>query len=169
MAAELRHQRIQESIATNPQFSFISPRFFTAFAESIFPLVFFVDGRVANLELNMADARGFFQNSQMPDGFFRAKQPFGLNEIGPGMNIIFEAHPIQPGANQGVGNYVLDPASANLSQFCLLYTNFVNQTVRSLYPSPTGILRDALNANLDNFFSPLPAQGCTTQIFPFGK
>ena len=166
VAAELRHQRIQQSIATNPEFSFISPRYFTAFAESIFPLVFFVDGRLANLELNMTNARGFFQNSEMPEDFFRAKQPFGLNEIGAGIDIIFAAHPIQPGANQGVGNFVLDPASANLSQFCLLYTNFVNETVRSLYPSPTGILRDALNANLDNFFSPLPTQGCT-QFFPF--
>jgi len=167
-AAELRHQRIQQSIATNPQFSFISPRYFTAFAESIFPLVFFVDGRVADQELNLTDARGFFQNSQMPDGFFRAKQPFGLNEIGNGIDVIFAAHPIQPGENQGVGNYVLNSASANLSEFCLLYTNFVNQTVRSLYPNPTGILRDALNANLDNFYSPLPAQGCT-QFFPYGR
>ena len=168
VAAELRHQRILESIATNPQFSFISPRFFTAFAESILPLALFVDGRVSNQELNMTNARGFFQNSQMPDGFFRAKQPFGLNDIGIDINIIFEAHPIQPGRNQGIGNYVLDPTSANISQFCLLYTNFVNNTVRSLYPSPTGVLLDALNANLDNFFSPLPASGCT-QFFPYGK
>ena len=116
----------------------------------------------------MTDARGFFQNMQMPDGFFRAKQPFGLNDIGAGIDIIFAAHPIQPGANQGVNNYVLNPASANLSEFCLLYTNFVNNTVRSLYPSPKGVLLDALNANLDNFFSPLPAQGCT-QFFPYGK
>jgi len=168
-ATELRHQRIQESIATNPQFSFISPRYFTAFAESIFPLVFFVDGRVANAELSMTDARGFFQHMKMPDGFFRAKQPFGFNEIGAGINLIFSAHPIQPGANQGVNNYVLDPASANLSEFCLLYTNFVNDTVRGLlYPNPTGVLLDALNANLDNFFSPIQAQGCT-QFFPYGR
>jgi hypothetical protein len=167
VAAELRHQRIQQSIATNPQFSFISPRYFTAFAESIFPLVFFVDGRVSNLELNMTNARGFFQNSEMPEDFFRANHSIGLNEIGVGITILFEAHPIQPGANQGVGNYVLNPASANLSEFCLLYTNFVNQTVRSLYPAPTGILRDALNANLDNFFGPAGTQGCT-QFFPYG-
>ena len=173
MAAELRHQRIQQSIATNPEFSFISPRYFTAFAESIFPLVFFVDGRasngqLANAELDMADARGFFQNMTFPDGFFRAKHPFGLNDIGQGIDILFAAHPIQPGANQGINNYVLNPASANLSEFCLLYTNFVNTTVRGLYPNPTGVLRDALNANLNNFYSPLPAQGCT-QFFPYGN
>jgi unspecific peroxygenase len=117
----------------------------------------------------MVNARGFFQNMKFPDGFFRAKQPFGLEDIGQGIDAIFAAHPIQPGANQGVNNYVLNPASANLSEFCLLYTNFVNNTVRGLYPNPTGVLRDALNANLNNFFSPLPAQGCTTQFFPYGN
>jgi hypothetical protein len=116
----------------------------------------------------MTNARRFFQDMHMPDGFFRAKAPIGLNEIGAGIDVIFAAHPIQPGKNQGAGNYVLDPASANLSQFCLLYTNYVNDTVRSLYPSPTGILLDAMNANLDNFFSPIGAQGCT-QFFPYGK
>ena len=116
----------------------------------------------------MADARGFFQNNQMPDGFFRPNKPYGLKEIAVGVNLVFDAHPILPGKNQGIGNYVLDPTSANISQFCLLYTTFVNNTVRSLYPSPTGVLLDALNANLDNFFSPLPASGCT-QFFPYGK
>jgi hypothetical protein len=116
----------------------------------------------------MADARGFFQNMKMPDDFFRTKQPFGLTDIGDSIDFIFSAHPIQPGANQGVNNYVLDPASANLSEPCLLYTNFVNNTVRGLYPNPTGALRHALNANLDNFFSPLAAEGCT-QFFPYGK
>ena len=115
----------------------------------------------------MTNARGFFQNSQMPDDFFRSNTSITLDVIGDGITIIFDAHPIQPGANQGVGNYVLDPASANISELCLLYTNFVNQTVRSLYPSPRGVLRDALNANLDNFFSPIA--GDCTQIFPYGK
>lgn len=117
----------------------------------------------------MTDARGFFQNMQFPEGFFRPNQSFGLNEIGEGIDIIFSAHPIQPGTNQGVNNYVLDPASANLSEFCLLYTNFVNNTVRGLYPNPKGVLRDALNANLDNFFSPLGTGSGCTQFFPYGK
>jgi unspecific peroxygenase len=130
-------------------------------------MVFFVDGRVSDLSLNMADARGFFQESRMPDGFHRAKAPMGLNDIGAYTNIIFQSHPIQPGVNEGIGNYVPDPASANLSELCLLYTNFVNNTVRSLYPSPTGILRDALDANLNNFFSALEQHGCT-QFFPWG-
>jgi len=167
-AAELRAQRIQQSIKTNPQFSFLSPRYFTAFAESIFPLVFFVDGRASNLSVPITNARGFFQNMEMPQDFFRANQSFGIDAIGQGIGIIFQAHPIQPGANQGINNYVLNPASANLSEFCLLYTNFVNETVRSLYPAPTGVLLDALKGNLDNFYSGIKNQGCT-QFFPYGK
>ena len=116
----------------------------------------------------MTNARGFFQNMEMPEDFFRANHPFGLNDIGDGINVIFEAHPIQPGTNQGVNNYVLDPASAHLGDLCLLYINSVNNTVRSLYPNPTGVLLDALNANLDNFFSPLRPQGCI-QLFSYGK
>jgi hypothetical protein len=46
---------------------------FTAFAESILPLVFFVDGR--------------------------AKSPIEINEIGGGINIVFAANPIQPGVD----------------------------------------------------------------------
>ena len=116
----------------------------------------------------MTAARGFFQNMEMPEGFFRANHPFGIDDIHDLANIVFDAHPIQPGSNQGgVNNYVVDPTSANLNQLCLIYTNFVNTTIRSFYPNPTGVLLDALNANLDNFFSPLAAQGCT-QFFPYG-
>ena len=104
----------------------------------------------------------------MPDGFFRSNESIGLDIIGGGINYLFQRFPIQPGRNQGVGNYILDPTSANFSEFCLLSTNFVNQTVRSLYPAPTGILLDRLNANLDNFYSPLLGQGCP-QFFPYGQ
>jgi len=166
VGGQYRWQRIQESIATNPNFSFISPRYFTAYAETVFPVLFFVDGRKHDGQLNLDVARGFFQNSEMPKGFFRANRSMGLSDgaLGDGINEVFSAHPIQPGKNEGVGNYVLDPTSADFSDFCLLYTNFVNVTVRSLYPNPTGDLRTALNSNLDFFFGP---SGCT-QIFPFG-
>lgn len=168
VAAEFRWQRIQESIATNPNFSFISPRYFTAYAESVFPLVFFVDGRVSDGRLSLPNARGFFQNSQMPTDFFRPNQSIGLDVIGNGIGAISSVHPIAPGKNEGVGNYVLDPTSADFDHFCLLYINFVNQTVRSLYPNPKGVLLDALKRNLDNFYSPLNGTDCE-QIFPYGK
>ena len=170
VAGEFRFQRIQESIATNPEFSFVSPRYFGAYGETVFPILFFVDGRVSDGQLNLTVARGFFQNSSMPDGFFRANRSIGLNETGNLAGTVFTAHPIQPGKNQGgVNNYVFDPTSASFNTSgCLLYNNFVNQTVRSLYPNPTGALRDALNINLDNFYIPLKGSGCP-QIFPFGQ
>jgi unspecific peroxygenase len=166
VAAEFRWQRIQDSMATNPTFSFVSPRYFTAYAESVFPTAFFVDGRVSNQQLNMADARGFFQNSQFPADFYRSNASFGLSEVGAGIDRVFTPHPIQPGANNGVGNYTLDPTSANFNQSCTLYTNFVNRTVRSLYPNPTGVLLNAVNANLDYFYGPMKS-GCK-QIFLYG-
>ena len=61
VAGELRYQRIHDSIATNPEFSFVSPRYFTAYAESVFQFLFFVDGRVSDSQLNLTVARGFFR------------------------------------------------------------------------------------------------------------
>jgi unspecific peroxygenase len=116
----------------------------------------------------LTNARGFFQNNQMPADFFRANRSIGLDDIGYNMRILFNVHPIKPGRNEGGGSYVPDPNSATLGDTCLLYTNFVNQTVRSLYPEPTGDLLHALNDNLDNFYGPLKESDCS-QIFPFGK
>ena len=45
----------------------------------------------------------------MPADFFHANRSIGPKEIGDNINIIFTVHPIEPGANQGVGNYVLGP------------------------------------------------------------
>ncbi|KAF8993190.1 Chloroperoxidase [Cyathus striatus] len=169
VAAELRHQRILQSIATNPQFSFVSPRYFTAFAESVFPIAFFVDGRKNDGQLPVDVARGFFQESRMPDGFFRHNGSISTADIGQGIAEVFTPHPIEPGRNVGgVNNFTLDPTSADFSTFCLLYQNFVDQTVKSLYPNPKGILLDALNRNLDFLFSPIKGSGCS-QVFPFGQ
>ena len=106
----------------------------------------------------------------MPEGFYRANRSMGLNEAGELVEIVFDAHPIQPGGNQGrVNNYVVDPTSANLNTSgCEGYHNFVNDKVLPLYPNPTGALRDALNVNLNNFYLPQKGTGCP-QIFPFGQ
>ncbi|KIJ34055.1 hypothetical protein M422DRAFT_263846 [Sphaerobolus stellatus SS14] len=169
VAAQFRFQRIQDSIATNPTFSFVSPRYYTAYAESVFPTVFFVDGRVANGQLSMDVARGFFQNMSMPPGFFRTNKSAGLSAIATGIGQVFLPHPIEPGSNQGaVNTYEVNPNSADFTNFCKLYTDFVNNTVKGLYPNPTGDLLNALNANLGFFFQPLAGQGCA-QVFPFGQ
>ncbi|KDR72025.1 hypothetical protein GALMADRAFT_143372 [Galerina marginata CBS 339.88] len=165
VASEFRWKRIQDSIATNPTFSFVSPRYFTAYAESTFPINFFIDGRQHDGQLDLTVARGFFQNSSMPDDFYRANG----TRATAGINVVAAAHPIQPGTNVGgVNNYVVDPMSANFNTFCLLYENFVNNTVKGLYPNPTGALLQALNTNLDFFFSGISDTGCT-QVFPYGK
>ncbi|KAF5327645.1 hypothetical protein D9619_004131 [Psilocybe cf. subviscida] len=166
-AREFRFQRIQDSIATNPQFSFISPRYYTAYAESVFPIVFFIDGRNSTLNLDLDVARGFFQDGRLPDGFFRANISTTLNRVGGGIDAIFSAHPIEPGANNGsVNSYTLDPDSADFSDFCKLYSDFVTKTVKGLYPNAQGQLLTALNQNLDFFFGAIADQGCT-QVPPF--
>ncbi|KAF5336406.1 hypothetical protein D9611_006738 [Ephemerocybe angulata] len=165
VAQELRHQRIQESIATNPTFDFTSPRFFTAFAESSFPIEFFVDGRNPVRALSMDNATLFFRDSKFPVDFFRAAAPTG----GTLAVEIFNAHPIAAGKNvNGINTFTPDPTSADFSSFCLLYTNFVTKTVGGLYPNPTGVLRRNLIINLGFFYDAIDGVGCT-ELFPYGK
>ncbi|KIJ50121.1 hypothetical protein M422DRAFT_245925 [Sphaerobolus stellatus SS14] len=143
-AAEYRFHRIQESIATNPQFSL-------------------ADGR-----LSLEDALGFFRDMRMPDDFHRNDGSKTGEMLNNALSTIFAAHPVQPGANNGtVNSYTVDPTSATLDDRCKLYTNFVNITVRNLYSNPTGILRENLNANLDFFFRSFEVEGCM-QLFPYG-
>jgi hypothetical protein len=68
-----------------------------------------VDGRNQSGALDLTTARGFFQNGQFPEGFYRRNGSFGLNEIGPDIAALTAAHPIAPGHNEGAGNYVLNP------------------------------------------------------------
>ncbi|KAJ3510932.1 heme-thiolate peroxidase [Agrocybe chaxingu] len=165
VAAELRFKRIQDSIATNPNFTFVGFRYFTAYGETVAPVNLFVDGRQDDGQLDMDAARGFFQFSRMPDGFFRANGPKG-NE---GRDEVIRAHPVQPGRNVGrVNSYTVDPTSPDFSTPCLLYENLVNVTVKGLYPNPKGKLRKALNTNLDFFFQAISGAGCT-QVFPYGR
>jgi hypothetical protein len=100
-----------------------------------------------------------------PDGFFRAGQPMSTQ----GIDVVAAAHPVVPGANNGtVNSYTPDPKSGDLSDLCKVYANFVNQTIKSLYPNPTGVLRDALNRNL-NFLYEFVATPTCPQVFPYGQ
>ncbi|KAF6744790.1 aromatic peroxygenase precursor [Ephemerocybe angulata] len=156
VAQELRHQRVQESIATNPTFNFTAPRFFTAFAESSFPIEFFVDGRNPVRGLSIANATLFFKESKFPVDFFRAAAPTG----GSLALDIFSAYPIAAGRNvNGINTYTPDPTSADFDKQCLLYSNFVTKTV---------VLRRNLIINLGFFFDAIENSGCT-ELFPYGK
>ncbi|KAJ3493560.1 heme-thiolate peroxidase [Agrocybe chaxingu] len=164
VAGELHFKRIQDSIATNPNFSFVDFRYVAAYGETAFLANLFVDGHRDDGQLDMDAAQGFFQFSRMPDNFFRAPSPRSV----AGAEVVIQAHPIQPGRNVGkVNSYTIDPTSSNFSTPCLMYEKFVNITVKSLYPNPTGQLRKALNMNLDFLFQRLAA-GCT-QVFPYGR
>ncbi|KAF5352359.1 hypothetical protein D9756_005988 [Leucocoprinus leucothites] len=167
VAGELRWRRFQDSVATNPEFSFLPPRYTAAYAEMVFPVNFFVDGRQTDGQLDLDVARGFFQHSQMPDDFHRADKPMSTEGIG---NVI-AAHSISPGRNiNGVNTYTPDPTAANFTSDttgCGFYQDFVNKTVIVLYPNPTGVLREALNRNLGYFYEALNPANCT-QLFPYG-
>ena len=70
--------RINDSIARNPTFSFGTPRYLTAYAETTFPLAFFVSNQTANTTLNVTldNAQSFFQTHQYPEGFYRRQAPY---------------------------------------------------------------------------------------------
>ncbi|KZV87671.1 aromatic peroxygenase precursor [Exidia glandulosa HHB12029] len=154
-AAEVRFQRVQDSIARNPTFNFANPRFNTAFVEAVFPIVFFIDGRLraaGETGLDLKVMRGFFEDHRMPKDFHRRGTA---------------AHDYIPGFNNGsVNNFVADPnfMGTQTELVCALYEKFVNSTV-ALYPNPHGALRAALNQNLDNFY--VAAEAHCDQIKPY--
>ncbi|KAF7972385.1 hypothetical protein HWV62_18102 [Athelia sp. TMB] len=162
-AAEVRWARLQDSRARNPAFTLTTPRFFTVYAESAFPVRFFVDGRApaTTPALSPADARGFFEATQFPAGFHRRNGSFGIQDLAADINALAAAHPIAPGHNEGAGNYVLDPEDPGFS-------SGVNVTTRGLYPNATGALRKALQQNAATFYQAVAAEGCT-QVFPWGQ
>ncbi|PPQ64867.1 hypothetical protein CVT26_002585 [Gymnopilus dilepis] len=166
-AAQLRKFLIQDSTQRNPQFSLVSPRLFTAFAESVFPINFFVDGRDKSGQLDLDTARSFFQNMTFPPNFHR--RAGAVSNVG--QDVVTDLLPnFKPGSNtKGVNTYKADPTSANLDQPCVRYTNFVNKNIKSLYPNPTGNLKDALKTNLQYLYEATVAagDGCT-QVFPYG-
>ncbi|KIJ46092.1 hypothetical protein M422DRAFT_77770, partial [Sphaerobolus stellatus SS14] len=169
-AAELRNQRIQQSMAENPEFVFVAPRILSAYSEAIFALIFFVDGRQNNRQLTMDAARDFFDLQHMPDGFNRQPAPVDFPIVDPLVTTIFNQHPFTPGINQGAGNFIPQPQTPVLSDFCGIYEDFVMRIVKGLYPNPQGPLLDALNLNLNFFFEGIAGRGSgCTQVFPYGQ
>ncbi|TEB37033.1 aromatic peroxygenase precursor [Coprinellus micaceus] len=168
VAAELRHQRIQQSIATNPTFDLTSPRFFTAFGEATLPYALFVDGRITEREtarLDMTNATLFFRDSKFPNDFWRAPAP----SSGTGIQDILSAYPIAPGRNvDGVNTYTPDPTSGDFSNPCGLYTGLVNKTIKGLYPNPTGVLRRNLIINLGFLYRASSGGDGCPELFPYG-
>jgi hypothetical protein len=103
--------RINDSIARNPTFWFDTPRYLTAYAETTFPLAFFVSNQTMTTTLNATvdDARSFFEQHMYPDGFYRRQAPYNFDQVGVMFGKIFDLVGVLPGHNEGVGNYVVNP------------------------------------------------------------
>ena len=103
--------RINDSIARNPTFWFQTPRFLTAYAETTFPLAFFVSNQTANTTLNatLDNARSFFDLHQYPEGFYRRQAPYDFSEVSTMFGKIFDLVGVPAGHNEGVNNFVTDP------------------------------------------------------------
>lgn len=143
-------------------------RYVAAYAEMVFPINFWIDGRRGDGQLDVEVARGFYRDGRMPKDFHRASKPMSAE----GIEAIIAAHEILPGRNvNGTNTYTPDPNApsffSNTTDSCGFYNNFVNITVVGLYPNPTGVLKDALNRNLDLFY--LAAGGDCPQVFPYGQ
>ncbi|RXW14104.1 heme-thiolate peroxidase [Candolleomyces aberdarensis] len=166
VAGELRFSRIQDSIATNPQFTFKNVRYITAYGETVFPINLFVDGRQTERKLSMDHAASFFRDMKFPPDFHRAAQP----SSGAGIEQVIAAYPWLPGGNADgqLNNYVVDPTSADFTNPCGLYT-FVIGSVQELYPNPTGILRRNLIKNLGYWYAGGFASAGCTELFPYGQ
>lgn len=167
VAAELRHQRLQDSIQTNPQLTFVAPRILSAYSEAVFPTIFFVDGRLNNGQLKLEVARSFFDKNMMPAGFHRQPAPVSFPTVTPLIQQVFDRHPFTPGVNDGANNFTSKPDTPDLFDFCGIYEDIVSRVLKIQYPNPTGQLRASLNTNLDFFYSAVKGHNCT-QVFPFG-
>ena len=124
--------RINDSIARNPNFSFDLPRYLTAYAETIFPLAFFVSNQTANTTLNatLDNARSFFDVHQYPEGFYRRQTPYDFDQVFAMYGKTLSLVGVLPGHNEGVGNYVVnskEPANVRRKIFLLLLARRSNR------------------------------------------
>ncbi|KIJ47013.1 hypothetical protein M422DRAFT_29002 [Sphaerobolus stellatus SS14] len=167
--AEYRHHLLQDSIQTNPELDFTSPRILSAYSEAVFPLVYFVDGRLNNRQLTQAAATSFFANQRFPADFYRQPAPVTFDIIEPMVGTIFNRYPFTPGKNYGVNNYVLMPDTPALGDFCGIYTDIALRVIPAQYPSPSSDLRKALNTNLGFLFDAVKVHHACTQVFPYER
>ncbi|KIJ24554.1 hypothetical protein M422DRAFT_274620 [Sphaerobolus stellatus SS14] len=168
-AAELRNQRLQNSTQTNPEFVFTSPHILSAYSEAVFPTIFFVSGRLNNRQLTIDAARHFFDLQQMPTDFHRQPAPVNFTIVDPLVLFLLNKHPFSPSVNHGKNNFVLQPQTPPLSDFCGIYEDIVLRVIPGQYPKPTGALKDGINKNLGFFFGAVSAERNCTQVFPFGR
>ncbi len=102
------------------------PDFTRPYAESVYPVAFFIDGRQTNGQLDLNVARGFFETNTFPPNFFRSGVSSGLREIAVGIQEVFVPPPIAPGGNNGtVNSYTPNLNSADFSNFLQAFTQIL--------------------------------------------
>ncbi|KIJ56417.1 hypothetical protein M422DRAFT_239636 [Sphaerobolus stellatus SS14] len=143
--AELRRQRLQDTIKTHPQLVFTSPRSLSAYSEA----------------LNLDAARGFFQNQRMPVDFHCQPAPVSFDLIEPLVDQIFAKCPFTPGVNterKTMWRSHKPPPS-------WIYRDIALRVMPAQYPNLTGDFKKALKKNLDFFFGSSAAHFDTLEVW----
>ncbi|KIJ38592.1 hypothetical protein M422DRAFT_258700 [Sphaerobolus stellatus SS14] len=144
------------------------PCYLNAYRDPAVALILFIDEHKADGYLNLKDALGFLRDMHMPNNLHHNDDSKTGQMVSNALSTIFAVHPVQPGVNNGtINSYTMNPTLATFNDRCKLYTNSINIMVCNLYPNPTGILRENLNANLDFFFRSFEVEGCMP-LFPYG-
>ncbi|KIJ48874.1 hypothetical protein M422DRAFT_247239 [Sphaerobolus stellatus SS14] len=167
-SAELRNQRLQSSIKTNPKLVYASLRILSAYSEAVFLTIFFVDGRLNNSQLTIDAARHFFDLQHMPDDFHRQPAPENFSIIEPLVREIFNKHSFIQGISHGKNIFVLLPNTPGLSEFCGKYEDIEVRVVPGQYPRPNGALKTVLNKSVDFLFDAFSDEHNCTQFFRYG-
>lgn len=107
----------------------------------------------------------FFQLMQLPPNLHRHNGSIGDE----GFKFVYKKCPFAPGANTAeVNTFKADLTSPTLFQPWLRYMSFVNNSIKTLYPNPTELLRKNLNIHLQFFYKATQGDNCT-QVFPYGR
>ncbi|KAN0097127.1 heme-thiolate peroxidase [Tylopilus felleus] len=162
-----RRLRVEDSIARNPQFSYVSPRFVGATAETGFAIAMFTHNQTADTTtpLDLDAARSFFQHHRFPDGFYRRQDPYEFPKVTNLTQRLIQMVGVRPGQNNGVNNYIVD--TEDCANFCYFYQKQANSTVQR-YHNPSPILVEVLKKDLELYYQTLGDPQCE-QMFPFGR
>ena len=85
VAGKFKYRQIQDSIARNPEFQFLSSWYIPAYRETIFPINFFINGHQKDGQLDLDGTHSFFQHYQMPNNFHQISELRGFE----GLDLIF--------------------------------------------------------------------------------
>jgi hypothetical protein len=119
---EYKYSTYQMFQAEDKELQFHLGRQLAAYNEAALILILFSNGKTN--QLTVSDLQSFFANQTFPPNFYRRAQPATMADITGLAIMIREAHPIQPGANDANGNWVVDQPA---------FTNYVSLSLSS-YP-----------------------------------